>query len=331
MEIVQAALYFDFLGTPLYFWLIFLGVVIALLVFDLGILHKSDREIGATESFLLYGFYMAIAFLFGGWVWWSHGSQSGLEFFTGYLIEQSLSMDNIFVIATIFGTLAIPRKYQHRVLFWGILGVIVFRAVLIGIGAALVMSFSWILYLFGLFLVFTGVRMFMKSEHAPDMENNVVLKWLRRHFRITKELHGHDFLTIQPHPSTGKLVTWMTPLLVALILVEFVDLIFAVDSVPAIFAITTDTFVVYTSNIFAILGLRSLYFALASAMNRFAYLPYSLATLLVLVGTKVFLVPLGVKIPTAFSLGVTISVLAAGILYSLWKTRGQNPPVKHVA
>ncbi len=323
MELIQATLYSDFLGTPSYFWLIFIGIVVALLVLDLGVLHKSDREIGARESFTLYGGYMAIAFLFGAWVWWSQGSQSGLEFFTGYLIEQSLSMDNIFVIATIFGTLAIPQKYQHRVLFWGILGVIVFRAILIGFGAALVMSFSWILYVFGLFLVFTGVKMFMKSEHAPDIENNVVLKWLRRHFRITSELHGHDFTVRLPDPKTGKLVTWLTPLLVALILVEIVDLIFAVDSVPAIFAITTDTFIVYTSNIFAILGLRSLYFALASAINRFAYLPYSLATILVLVGLKVFLVPMGIKIPTSLSLGVTIAVLAAGIIYSLWKTRGQ--------
>ncbi len=329
MEMVQAALYGDFLGTPSYFWLAFIGIVIALLVFDLGVLHKSDREIGARESFILYGGYMAVAFLFGAWVWWSQGSQSGLEFFTGYLIEQSLSMDNIFVIATIFGTLAIPQKYQHRVLFWGILGVIVFRAVLIGFGAALVLSFSWILYVFGLFLVFTGIKMFMKSEHAPDIENNLVLKWLRRHFRITSELHGHDFTVRLPDPKTGKLVTWLTPLLVALILVEIVDLIFAVDSVPAIFAITTDTFIVYTSNIFAILGLRSLYFALASAINRFAYLPYSLATILVLVGIKVFLVPLGIKIPTSLSLGVTIAVLAAGIIYSLWKTRGQPASSQH--
>ena len=329
MEMIQAALYGDFLGTPSYFWLAFIGIVIALLVFDLGVLHKSDREIGARESFILYGGYMAIAFLFGAWVWWSQGSQPGLEFFTGYLIEQSLSMDNIFVIATIFGTLAIPQKYQHRVLFWGILGVIVFRAVLIGFGAALVLSFSWILHVFGLFLVFTGIKMFMKSEHAPDIENNPVLKWLRRHFRITSELHGHDFTVRLPDPKTGKLVTWLTPLLVALILVEIVDLIFAVDSVPAIFAITTDTFIVYTSNIFAILGLRSLYFALASAINRFAYLPYSLATILVLVGIKVFLVPLGIKIPTSLSLGVTIAVLAAGIIYSLWKTRGQPASSRH--
>jgi tellurite resistance protein TerC len=323
MDSIQAALYADFLGTPSYFWLIFISIVIALLVFDLGVLHKKDKEIEAKESFILYGCYMAIAFAFGAWIWVSRGAQSGLEFFTGYLIEQSLSMDNIFVIATIFGALAIPRKYQHRVLFWGILGVIVFRAILIGVGAALVLSFSWILYIFGAFLIFTGIRMFMKHEHVPDMESNALLKWMRRHFRITDKLHGQYFLVRLTDSKTGKKALWMTPLLVALIMVEFVDLIFAVDSVPAIFAITQDTFIVYTSNIFAILGLRSLYFALASAMNRFAYLQYSLATLLVLVGLKVGLVPMGVKIPTALSLGVTVSVLVAGILYSLWKTRDQ--------
>ena len=331
MDYVQAALYADFLGTPSYFWLIFISIVIALLVFDLGVLHNKDKEIEAKESFILYGCYMAVAFAFGAWIWLTRGAQSGLEFFTGYLIEQSLSMDNIFVIATIFGALAIPRKYQHRVLFWGIIGVIVFRAILIGVGAALVQNFDWILYIFGAFLVFTGIRMFMKNEHAPDMESNALLKWMRGHMRITKELHGQKFLVRLKDSTTGKSVLWMTPLLVALIMVEFVDLIFAVDSVPAIFAVTQDTFIVYTSNIFAILGLRSLYFALASAMNRFAYLQYSLATLLVLVGIKVSLVPLGVKVPTALSLAVTVGVLAAGIVYSLWKTRGEAEAAKHVA
>jgi tellurite resistance protein TerC len=328
MEHITALLFSDFLGTPAHFWLIFIAVVVALLVFDLGVLHKADKEIEARESFVLYGCYMAIAIAFGAWMWWSMGAQSGMEFYTGYLIEQSLSMDNIFVIATIFGALAIPRKYQHRVLFWGILGVIVFRAILIGVGAALVLNFSWILYVFGAFLVFTGIRMFIKSDHAPDIENNTLLKFLRRRFRVTKELHGHRFLVRLPDTATGKAVTWMTPLLVALILVEFVDLVFAVDSVPAIFAITTDPFIVYTSNIFAILGLRSLYFALASAMNRFAYLQYSLATLLVLVGLKVALVPMGVKIPTVLSLTATVGILAAGIIYSLWKTRGAGTGVR---
>jgi tellurite resistance protein TerC len=321
-------LFSSFLGTPVWFWVAFIGIVITLLVLDLGVLHKGTKEISARESLILYAGYVGIAACFGAWVWYARGAQSGLEFFTGYLIEQSLAMDNIFVIASIFGFLAIPRKYQHRVLFWGIIGVIVFRAILIGLGSALVMSFQEILYLFGAFLIFTGIKMFVKRDSETDINNNVLLKYLRSHFRITPELQGEKFIVRKKDEKTGKLVTWLTPLAVALILVEFVDLIFAVDSVPAIFAVTQDPFIVYTSNIFAILGLRALYFALAAAMGRFKYLQVSLAALLVLVGIKVVLVPLGIKIDTAISLTVTLGVLVAGVLYSLWKTRGESEQVK---
>ncbi len=321
MELMQAALSADVFGTPAYFWLTFVGIVVALLAFDLGILHKEDKEISAKESFVLYAGYVAIAMIFGAWVWWSRGAQSGLEFYTGYVIEQSLAMDNIFVIATIFGYFAVPREYQHRVLFWGIIGAIVMRAIMIGFGAALVTQFNWILYVFGAFLVFTGIKMFTATDEASDFDSNKVLMWLRGHFNITKNLHGHDFTVKLPDPKSGKIVTWLTPLAVALILVEFVDLIFAVDSVPAIFAVTLDPFIVYTSNIFAILGLRSLYFALAAAMHRFKYLKVSLAVILTLVGIKIFLVPMGIKIDTLFSLIATLGILAAGIVFSLWKTR----------
>jgi tellurite resistance protein TerC len=323
MDALLGALMGEFLGTPVYFWIAFIAIVIGLLVFDLGILHKDEHEIGAKESLTLYGFYVTIAVAFGGWVWWQRGPTAGLEFYTGYLIEQSLAMDNMFVIATIFGFLGIPRLYQHRVLFWGILGVIAFRAILIGVGAALVYQFSWILFLFGAFLVFTGIRMFSHKDEEPDIEKNPVYSYLRRHFRVTPELHGRKFTVKQPDPKTGQLVTWLTPLAVALIMVETVDLIFAVDSVPAVFAVTQDTFIVYTSNIFAILGLRALYFALAAAMNRFRYLQVSLAIILVLVGIKIFLVPLGIKIDTLLSLAVTLGILAGGVLYSLWKTRNE--------
>ena len=323
MDSLLAALMGDFLGTPVYFWVAFITIVIALLVFDLGVLHKDEHEIGAKESLTLYGFYVLIALAFGGWVWWQRGAQAGLEFYTGYLIEQSLAMDNMFVIATIFGFLAIPRIYQHRVLFWGILGVILFRAILIGLGAALVYEYIWILYGFGAFLVFTGIRMFRHQGEAPDIEKNPVFKFLTTRFRVTKELHGRNFTVKQPDPKTGKIVTWLTPLAVALIMVEVVDLIFAVDSVPAVFAVTQDTFIVYTSNIFAILGLRALYFALAAAMNRFRYLQTSLAIILVLVGIKIFLVPMGIKVDTLLSLVVTVCILAGGIVFSLWKTRNE--------
>jgi tellurite resistance protein TerC len=324
MELMTAVFFADVFGTPAYFWVAFLAIVAGLLAFDLGVLHRHDREISARESFVLYSGYVAIACAFGAWVWWSRGAQSGLEFYTGYIIEQSLAMDNIFVIATIFAYFGVPRAYQHRVLFWGIIGAIVMRAIMIGLGAALVTQFNWVLYLFGAFLVFTGVKMFKAGEGKGDFEHNPVLTYLRRHFLITRALQGHDFTVRKPHPTTGKIVTWLTPLAVALILVEFVDLIFAVDSVPAIFAVTLDPFIVYTSNIFAILGLRSLYFALAAAMHRFAYLKYALALILVLVGIKIFLVPLGLKVDTLVSLVATISILAAGIGFSLWKTRKEQ-------
>ncbi|KKC37384.1 membrane protein [Devosia epidermidihirudinis] len=323
MESLLGALMGDFLGTPVYFWVAFLAIVIGLLVFDLGVLHKDEHEIGAKESLTLYGFYVAIALAFGAWVWWQRGAEAGLEFYTGYLLEQSLAMDNMFVIATIFGFLAIPRIYQHRVLFWGILGVILFRAVLIGVGAALVNQFSWILLGFGAFLVFTGIRMFSHKDEEANLDDNKVFQFISKRFRVTKELHGRNFTVKQPDPKTGKIVTWLTPLAVALIMVEVVDLVFAVDSVPAVFAVTQDTFIVYTSNIFAILGLRSLYFALAAAMNRFRYLQVSLAIILVLVGIKISLVPFHIHIDTLLSLVVTLSILAGGVIFSLYKTRNE--------
>src|SRR5690606_30056891 len=256
----------------------FTVLVVGILVFDLGVLHRDDHEIEAKESFILYGSYVAVAVAFGIWVWLVRGGEAGLQFFTGYVIEQSLSMDNIFVIATIFGFIGVPRALQHRVLFWGIIGVVVLRALLIGVGVALVVQFQPILFLFGAFLVFTGIRMFWSHESSEsDMNNNPILKFMRTRFRITDTFHGHHFLVSQPHPKTGKIVTYLTPLAVALVMVEGADVIFAVDSVPAIFAITQDPFIIYTSNIFAILGLRSLYFALSAAMNKFRYLSYALA------------------------------------------------------
>jgi tellurite resistance protein TerC len=267
-----------------------------------------------------------VALIFGAWVWWYLGSTSGMEYYTGFLIEKSLSKDNVFVIALIFSYFAIPRQYQHRVLFWGILGVIVLRAIMIGLGATLVSQFSWVLYLFGAFLVFTGIKMWIIADHMPDIANNPLLKWLRRRLRVTDGLRGNAFWVTEPDPSTGKPLRWATPLLLALILVEFVDLVFAVDSVPAIFAITSDPFIVYTSNIFAILGLRALYFALAAMIHRFKYLKYALALVLVFIGTKIFLVGFIGKMPPAISLSVTFGLIAGGVLFSLLKTRAQPPP-----
>ncbi|MBC7704727.1 MAG: TerC family protein [Rhodoferax sp.] len=318
----------DFLGKPAWVWLAFVGIVVALLAFDLGVLHKHDHEIGVRESLLLSAGYISAALLFGAWVWWYLGAQSGMDYYTGFMIEKSLSMDNVFVIALIFSFFAIPRQYQHRVLFWGILGVIVLRAIMIGLGATLVSQFSWVLYLFGAFLIFTGIKMWVIADHMPDIENNPLLRFLKRHMRVTDGLRGNAFWVNRPDPATGKVVRFATPLLLALVLIECVDLVFAVDSVPAIFAITTDPFIVYTSNIFAILGLRALYFALAAMIHRFKYLKYALALVLVFIGSKIFLVGIIGKIPPAISLSVTFGLIAGGVLVSLWKTRGQPAVVE---
>jgi tellurite resistance protein TerC len=325
MELVSALLFADVLGKPSWLWLMFVGIVAALLVFDLGVLNRKEHEIGVRESLWLSAGYIAIALGYGAWIWWYMGAQSGTEYYTGFLIEKSLAMDNVFVIALIFSYFAIPRIYQHRVLFWGILGVIVLRAIMIGLGATLVEQFSWVLYLFGAFLILTGIKMLWMVDNMPDIGNNPLLRFMRRRFRVTDELHGNAFLVRKTDPATGKLATYATPLLFALVLVEFADVIFAVDSVPAIFAITQDPFIVYTSNIFAILGLRALYFALSAIIHRFKYLKYALAAVLVFIGAKIFWNQIFGKLDPAISLSVTFGLLAVGVLVSLWKTRNAPP------
>ena len=316
-------LYADFLGKPAWIWLGFIGVVIALLVLDLGVLHRKEREIGVGESLVMSGFYITLGLAFGGWVWWYMGELAGINYITGFVVEKSLAMDNVFVIAMIFAYFAVPRIYQHRVLFWGILGVIVLRAIMIGLGTALVEQFGWVLYIFAAFLIFTGVKMWMMAETEYDVAGSPLLRWIRRNFRVTDQLHRNRFFVKVDDPKTGRPAWFMTPLFLTLIMVEVADIIFAVDSVPAIFAITTDPFIVYTSNIFAILGLRALYFALAAMVDRFHYLKYALAVLLVFIGSKIFVADLlGIsKVPPPISLGVTFAILAAGIGWSLWKTR----------
>lgn len=313
------------LAKPLWMWLVFATVVIVLLAFDLGVLHRGSKEISVRESLLLSAFYISMGVAFGGWVWWSLGPQQGLEYLTGFVIEKSLSMDNIFVIAMIFGYFGIPRAYQYRVLFWGILAVIVLRGAMIGVGAALVAEFGWILWLFAGFLVVTGVKMLFAADKAYDVESNPLLKLMRRRFRVTEGLRGERFVVREQDPRTGRMVTALTPLFLVLILVNVADVVFAVDSVPAIFAITTDTYIVFTSNIFAILGLRALYFALAAMIDRFAYLKYALAVVLIFIGSKIVVADmLGIaKVPPVISLGATFAILAAGIGYSLWRTRGE--------
>ncbi|MFY7781641.1 MAG: TerC family protein [Tagaea sp.] len=313
----------EFLGKPAWMWWGFLGIVVALLAFDLGVLHRDNREIEVRESLVLSAGYIAMGLGFGGLVWWYLGRDSAVEYVTGFVVEKTLAMDNVFVIAMIFAYFAVPRLYQHRVLFWGILGVIVLRAIMIGLGATLVAQFSWVLYIFAAFLIVTGVKMWIMADKEYDVGANPLIGWMKRRMRVTETLEGEKFFVRKPDPKTGKTVTWATPLFLALVLIEIADVIFAVDSVPAIFAITTDPFIVYTSNIFAILGLRALYFALAALIHRFHYLKYALALLLVFIGTKIFLVGIVGKMPPAVSLSVTCALLAGGVLLSLWKTRGR--------
>ena len=317
-----------FLGTPLWMWAGFITLVVALLAFDLGVLHSDSHEIGVRESLKLSALYIALGVGFSGFVFSQFGLQSATEYLTAFVVEKSLALDNIFVIALIFSFFAIPRAYQHRVLFWGILGVIVLRAIMIGLGATLVAQYGWILYLFAAFLILTGLKMLFIGEKETNLAENPLLKLIRRRFRVTDTLHGNAFIVRQADPKTGRLATYLTPLFLALILIEVADIIFAVDSVPAVFAITTDPYIVYTSNIFAILGLRALYFALAAVLHRFAYLKQALAILLIFIGSKIFVADLfgWTKFPASWTLGVTFVILASGILWSLWKTREQARP-----
>jgi tellurite resistance protein TerC len=309
-------------GTPAWAWLLFLGAVIALVVLDLGVLHRKEREIGVRESLVTSSLYIAAALAFAGWIHASFGPDDAMRFLTGYIVEKSLSLDNVFVISLIFGYLAIPRHLQHRVLFWGILGVLLMRAVLIGFGTALVHEFQWMLPVFGALLIAAAIKMLTHAQDEPSIGDGTVLAALRRRLFVTHELYGRAFFVRLPHPSEpGRTALWATPLFLALVLVECADAVFALESVPAILAITQEPYLVYTSNIFAVLGLRALYFALAALVARFAYLKHTLALILVFVGGKIFYQQFGGHVEPAASLAITLALLAGGIALSWWKQR----------
>jgi tellurite resistance protein TerC len=327
----------EWLDKPIWMWAAFFTLVLALLAFDLGIWHKQDTEMGISESLWLSAFYFGVSLAYGSAVWWAYtaghlitqdGTHAGVTFFTGFFIEKALSIDNVFVISLIFGFFAIPRKYQYRALVWGILAVIILRGIMIAVGAALVQEYGWVLYIFGAFLIATGIKMLIVPEAEPDVSKNPVVRFMKKHMRVTDDLHDQKFFVNKPDPATGKMVRWATPLFLALVVINIADLIFAVDSVPAIFAITTDTFIVYTANIMAILGLRALYFALAAMVHRFEYLKYALAFVLVFIGAKIFWNQIFGKVNPAISLGVTLALILGGIIFSLWKTRGAEAHVK---
>jgi tellurite resistance protein TerC len=304
------------LEHPLWMWTVFVVSVLVLLAFDLGVLHKKPREIKVREALRLSGFYILIALAFNLWIFFSLGQQSGYEFFVGYVIEKSLSIDNIFVFVLIFGHFAIPPKSQHRVIFWGIIGAILMRAVMILLGAELIHEFDAILYVFGAFLIYSGIKMLIVADKEPDIENNSLLRFMRKRFRVADTFSGEKFFVRKDG------VRYMTPLFVVLILIQVSDVVFAVDSIPAIFAVTTDSFIVLTSNIFAILGLRALYFALAAIIHRFHYLKYGLSLILVFIGTKMVVNHyMDAKIiSTELSLVVTLVLLGVSVGVSLLKS-----------
>ena len=300
--------------TSLWLWAGFNLFVLAMLAIDLGVFHRQAHAVSLREASIWSAVWIALALVFNLGVWKFLGPQPGVEFLTGYLIEKSLSVDNIFVIALLFAYFKVPDQYQHRVLFWGILGALVMRAAFILAGAALLERFHWIIYLFGAFLVLTGIKMAFAPEHGLEPEKNPVVRLVRRLMPVTSDFRGSSFFVREG----GRLAA--TPLFLVLVMVEFTDLVFAVDSIPAIFAVTRDPFLVYTSNVFAILGLRSLYFLLAGVMHKFEYLKLGLAAILVFVGAKMALVD-WVKIPSGISLGVIAAILAVAVAASLLKAR----------
>lgn len=304
-------------------WGIFISIVLILLILDLGVFHKKDREIGFKESLWMSAFYIVMSLIFGLWVWYIKGLDSFAEYITGFLVEKSLALDNIFLISLVFSSLSIPLKYQHRVLFWGILGVIVLRAIMIGLGVQIITRFEWILYVFAAFMVFTGIKMFFISHKPVEISSNILLIWMKKHLNITDKLHAQKFFVYQKVPQSTTKKLFVTPLFISLVMVELIDLIFAVDSIPAIFAITQDPYIVYTSNIFAILGLRALYFALASIIDRFYYLKYALATVLIFIGSKIFIADALdlAKIPPMLSLTITFTILVSGVICSFLREK----------
>jgi len=312
----------------IWLWVGFNLFVLGMLALDLGVFHRQAHEVSMKEAAGWSVVWITLAMIFNFGVYRIIGPEAGLEFLTGYLIEKALSVDNIFVFVLIFSYFKTPPQYQHRILFWGILGALVMRGFMIAAGAALIHQFHWVIYIFGAFLVFTGVRMAVQDEGEIEPESNPVIRLVRRFIPVTDTYHGQKFFVKQQRGGTLRRVA--TPLFVVLVLVETTDLIFAVDSIPAIFAITTDTFIVYTSNVFAILGLRALYFLLAGVIHKFHYLKLGLAAILVFVGTKMLMIDL-YKVPIGISLGVIALVLAASVIASLLfpKEAEAHDPVQH--
>ena len=304
------------MDVPLWLWSAVIGGILVMLAIDL-VAHRKAHVISVKEAAAWSVVWVTLGVAFGGYIWWEYGAELGQQYYAGYLIEKSLAVDNVFVWAIIFAFFGVPREFQHRVLFLGVLGALVFRGIFIALGAVLIDQFSWILYVFAAFLLYTGYMMIRKRNEHMDLANSKVLKLFRRVVPMTDAFHGQKFLI----RKAGVVVA--TPLLAVLVLVEVTDIIFAVDSIPAIFGVTSEPFIVFTANAFAILGLRAMYFLLADLIHRFIYLKLGLAFVLIWVGIKMLLLDV-YKIPTSVSLGVVAVIIAISVITSLQATRGQG-------
>ncbi len=302
------------MNVPLWVWLVLLGVIVAMLTVDL-LLHRQAHEIALREAAIWSSIWVSIGVIAGGVIWWFYGADFGLQYYSGYLIEKSLSVDNVFVWAVIFTFFAVPKQYQHRVLFFGVIGALVLRAIFIAGGSALISSASWVLYIFGAFLIFTGIKMLVQRDSHADPSKSKTLRLFRRFIPMTDDFVGQRFLVRR------NAVLMATPLLAVLVVIEVTDVIFAVDSIPAVFAVTSEPFIVFASNAMALLGLRAMYFLLADLMHRFIYLKIGLALVLVFVGIKMVVGHAWFDIPTLVSLAVVVLLLAASVVASLVATR----------
>ncbi len=315
---MTALSHMQFLGTPVWFWAAFFATMLLVLLFDLGVFNRKHEEFSTRKSLVMIAGYVTLAVLFGIGIWIFRGAHQALDFYTGYVIEYSLSMDNIVMISVILTFFKVPRMYQHYVLFWGILGVMLLRGALITMGSAIIHEWHWILLILGAFVAWTGVKMiFIAEDEEGGMENSKIVAFLEHHLRVTRIQEAHKFFIRVRSPKKDKKVFYATPLLLALLTVEIVDVMFALDSIPAVFAITTDSFVVLTSNVFAVLGLRTLYFLLAVMVDKFHYLGHAIAAVLIFIGGNVFWEHFFGDTSAIFSLAITLTVLGAGVVASL--------------
>ncbi len=314
-------------------WAVFVSVITAILIFDLGYLHRHARAIRLRDSAVLVSIYGSIAFAFGIWVWVKFGQDAGALFFTALLVEQSLSVDNVFVMSVIFTYFAIPREHRHRVLFWGILGAVVFRGIMIFAGTAAVATFSWLLLLFAAVLVFTGLKLlFSSDDDEPDLDKNRIVNFVVRHLPMTKTIHGEHFFVHERESGSSSRMIWRaTPLFLALVVIEGADIVFAIDSIPAVLALSQDVFIVYTSNIFAILGLRALYFVVDALICQCRYLKPALAAILVLIGGKIVWDHAIGKVDPLLCLVITVSILGGALALSTLRNRAEAKSEKIVA